>query len=112
MAYKLMLLHGLSYSGIVSATMENPIVSVASQEIADEAVKTGYFKLIESSVEEEIEEGADKEAVSFSYTEADLKKLSKTEQETIISTLAKDEHETKNEKERIELILQLQEQES
>lgn len=48
MKYKLLLTKGMSYHGIVSATKKNPIVEVDNKKIADAAVKTGYFKLIES----------------------------------------------------------------
>ncbi|PEE20743.1 hypothetical protein CON95_26985 [Bacillus toyonensis] len=64
----------------------------------------------------EVREGEAAEAPSFSngekYTEIELKKLNKTDQEDIISSLTAGDfiQETKNEKERIELILQLQKQ--
>ncbi|WP_374992666.1 hypothetical protein [Pseudomonas aeruginosa] len=51
-------------------------------------------------------------SVGEKYTEAELKKLHKTDQEDIIRALTAGDfiQETKNEKERIELILQLQQE--
>lgn len=118
MAYKLMLVPGvLSYSGLVDATRKNPLVIVDSKEVANSIVATGYFSLINSQTNNETEEtGSASSSVLHEnkYTETDLKKLSKSEQEEIIIKLAADNEvpQTKNESERIALILQLQEQEA
>lgn len=47
--FKLKLIKGLSYSGIVSATAKNPYVTVDNEETALAAVETGYFKIVECS---------------------------------------------------------------
>ncbi|MDA2113235.1 hypothetical protein PDN20_29905 [Bacillus cereus] len=113
MAYKLTLVPGvLSYSGLVNASRQQPLVSVDSEEMADAVVKTGYFKLVNNDHEGLEIDGA--EVLSISnyevHTEASLKKLSKIEQEAIIATLYKGNQipTTKNEQERITLILKLQ----
>lgn len=56
MSYHLRLCKALSYRGVVSATKKQPDVFVEDKATADEAVATGYFKLIEF---EEIEESGD-----------------------------------------------------
>ena len=58
--YHLRLYKGRSYCGVVSATKEKPDVFVEDKAIADAAVATGYFKLIEEA-EEPTEGGEDKE---------------------------------------------------
>ena len=45
--YHLKLMKALSFTGIVTATKENPDVYVEDKAIADAAVATGYFKLVE-----------------------------------------------------------------
>lgn len=47
--YKLKLIKGLSYSGVITATKDYPIVNVDDKDLAHEAVKTGYFSLIEEA---------------------------------------------------------------
>lgn len=46
--YHLKLMKALSFTGIVTATKENPDVYVEDKAIADRAVATGYFKLVGS----------------------------------------------------------------
>lgn len=46
--YHLKLIKSLSYTGIVKATQKKPDVFVEDKAIADAAVATGYFKLLES----------------------------------------------------------------
>lgn len=46
MSYKLKLIKALSYSGIISATSNNPFVIVDNEDIAKKAVDTGYFELV------------------------------------------------------------------
>lgn len=50
--YKLKLIKGLSYTGAVHATRDNPYVDVESKEAADAVVATGYFELVEEAAEE------------------------------------------------------------
>lgn len=47
--YRLKLIKALSYTGVVEATKKNPYVFVEDKATADEAVATGYFKLLEES---------------------------------------------------------------
>lgn len=49
--YHLKLTRALSYSGVVTASQKKPDVFVEDKAIADKAIATGYFKLVESSVE-------------------------------------------------------------
>ena len=58
--YHWKLVKALSFTGIVTATKKNPDVFVEDKAIADAAVATGYFKLIEEA-EEPTEGGEDKE---------------------------------------------------
>lgn len=53
--FKLKLIKGLSYSGIVSATAKNPYITVDNEETALAAVETGYFKIVERP--EKIDDG-------------------------------------------------------
>ena len=47
MSYHLKLIKALSYCGVVTATRQHPDVFVEDKATADEAVATGYFKLVE-----------------------------------------------------------------
>ena len=51
MSYHLKLCKALSYTGVVSADKKNPDVFVEDKTIADTAVATGYFRLVENSEE-------------------------------------------------------------
>ena len=42
--YRIKLIKGLSYTGIVSATKEHPIVEVEDEAVAKLAIASGYFK--------------------------------------------------------------------
>lgn len=57
--FKLKLIKGLSYSGIISATAKNPFVTVDDEKTALAAVETGYFKIVECS--EKIPDGKNDE---------------------------------------------------
>ncbi len=60
--YHLKLVKALSFTGIVTATKKNPDISVEDKAIADAAVATGYFKLVEDDGEEkEGDDGEEKE---------------------------------------------------
>lgn len=50
--YHLKLIKGLSYKGVVEATKKNPDVYTDDKATAEEAVASGYFKLVESEIEE------------------------------------------------------------
>lgn len=47
MKYHLRLSKGLSYHGVVSATKQRPDVYTDSKAVADRAVASGYFRLIQ-----------------------------------------------------------------
>lgn len=71
--YHLKLVKGLSYCGIVSATKKKPDVFVNDKTVADLAVATGYFVLVEGA---EAGEGAEEKAEDLKDMEYnDLKKL-------------------------------------
>lgn len=80
----------------------------------EQSVDKAVYNYLSDNHMFEVREGDVTEKPSFSigekYTEAELKKLNKTDQEDIIRSLTVGDfiQETKNEKERIELILQLQ----
>lgn len=50
--YKVKLIKGLSYTGAVHATKENPYVDVEDKETADAVVATGYFELVEETADD------------------------------------------------------------
>lgn len=50
--YHLRLIKALSYTGLVSATQKNPDTFTEDKAIADDAVASGYFTLIEGEAEE------------------------------------------------------------
>ena len=54
--YHLRLIKALSYTGLVSATQKNPDTFTEDKAIADGAVASGYFTLIEDEAEEEQQE--------------------------------------------------------
>ena len=49
--YHLKLVKGLSYNGVVSASQKNPDVYVLEETLANQAVATGYFKLVSGEIE-------------------------------------------------------------
>lgn len=49
--YHLRLCRGLSYTGVVTATREEPDVFTEDEAIAEQAVASGYFVLIEDDCE-------------------------------------------------------------
>lgn len=49
--YHLKLVKGLSYNGVVSASQKNPDVYVLEEALANQAVATGYFKLVSGEIE-------------------------------------------------------------
>lgn len=98
--FKLKLIKGLSYSGIVSATAKNPYVTVDNEEIALAAVETGYFEIVERS--ENIPGG--KNGESNSGENKDWKKLNKDELITFANEHNIDVSSCKNQDERIAII--------
>lgn len=44
--YRVKLIKGISYDGIISATIANPVVEVEDKATADAAIATGYFELV------------------------------------------------------------------
>ena len=50
--YHLKLIKSLSYHGIVKATKENPDVLTDDKAVADPAVATGFFELVESPAQQ------------------------------------------------------------
>lgn len=75
----LKLIRGLSYSGIVSATQQNPDVYVEDEAIAKAAVASGYFRVV-SSVEEVLQDLSGilltDEDIHHSYTQEELESMS------------------------------------
>lgn len=51
--YHLRLIKALSYTGLVSATQKNPDTFTEDKAIADDAVASGYFTLVEDGAEDE-----------------------------------------------------------
>lgn len=51
MKYKLKLVKGMSYTGVISATKKNPFVVTENKKIVDEAIATGFF-VLEETIEE------------------------------------------------------------
>ena len=66
--YRVKLIKGLSYTGAVSATKENPFVDIEDKAIADAVVASGYFKLVEA--ESETNEPADLSKMTVAQLEA------------------------------------------
>lgn len=59
--YHLKLIKSLSYHGIVKATKENPDVYTDDEATATAAVATGFFKLVESAVQQDSQPAAEPE---------------------------------------------------
>lgn len=77
--YKIKLIKSLSYTGIVSATKQNPIVCVEDEATAQKAVASGYFELIsEGDTENEPEN-----TIPDKTFEESLEELNKSELETL-----------------------------
>ncbi len=106
--YKLKLKKALSYSGIVAADKKNPFVEVETERVANDAVATGYFDIVEFP--EELDPVTPLGIDDEDYTAASLKKLNADRQKEIILELGGDLESVSNEEERIALILQLQEE--
>ncbi len=84
--YHLKLINALSYTGVVSASKRHPDVYIESQATADEAVATGYFKLV--GVTEDVngtDDGnaeAEQAEESLGYGGKTLEEMNKSELET------------------------------
>lgn len=77
--YRLKLIKSLSYTGIVSATKERPIVCVEDEATARIAVASGYFELIT----EETAENEPENTIPEKTFEEALEGLNKSELETL-----------------------------
>lgn len=73
MSYHLKLIKALSYCGVVTATQKNPDVFVNDKDTANEAVSTGYFKLVEET--EETPKGSDEETPGKTLEEMTVSEL-------------------------------------
>lgn len=47
--YRIKLIKALSYSGLVSATVNSPYVDIEDDEIAEKALESGYFETVSTS---------------------------------------------------------------
>lgn len=90
--YIVKLCKGLSYSGFIHATVNNPTVELETKEDADLAVATGYFVLVSADEPD----GAD---------DVDIKKMSKPQLEKCAEENGIDLTGCKNNEERITRIL-------
>lgn len=97
--FKLKLIKGLSYSGIVLATAKEPFVIVDNEETALAAVETGYFKIVEHSENIPDEKNGENKAAN-----KDWKKLNKEELIAFANEHNIDVSSCKNQDERIALI--------
>lgn len=77
--YKLKLIKGLSYDGVVSATRHDPFVLVDDKATADNLVWGGFFELISAET---------KETVVLSYNDMSLEELKAAAAERNIDTSA------------------------
>lgn len=59
--YKLKLTKGLSYHGIVKASIEHPYVETDDQAVAEAAIATGYFELVDNEIAEPSAEASEPE---------------------------------------------------
>ncbi len=98
--FKLKLIKGLSYSGIVSATAKEPFVTVDNEETALAAVETGYFKIVEHT--EDIPDG--KMGKINDGENKDWKKLNKDDLIAFANENNIDVSSCKNQDERIAII--------
>lgn len=82
--YKLKLIKALSYSGVVKASVEHPFVETDDQAIAEAAIATGYFELInkESLPEEVVEEISKVEDMTVSELEDEVDNDGDSDDET------------------------------
>ncbi len=73
--YHLRLIKALSYIGVIRADKENPDVYTDDKDIAEKAIATGYFKMINDETSEDIKEASEK-------SEKTLEKMNVSELET------------------------------
>lgn len=99
--FKLKLIKGLSYNGIVSATAKNPYVTVDDEQTALAAVDTGYFKIVEKA---EKENDGQKANGSNKEEPKDWRKLNKDDLIAFANEHNIDVSECKNQDERIAII--------
>lgn len=65
--YHLRLCKALSYTGVVSATKEKPDVFTEDKAIADKAVASGYFLLVETAEAEDTENAGEQAENEVDY---------------------------------------------
>lgn len=53
--YRVKLIKGLSYTGAIHATKAKPFVDVEDKNVADAAVASGYFELVDAADETNVE---------------------------------------------------------
>lgn len=108
--YKLLLCKGLSYHGIVTATVNSPFVEVENRMIADCLVKTGYFKLIsqptQQSVSQHMEEMGEEQSTEKNKItkKKNLESYTKAELEAYATEIGADITECTNNDQRIAVI--------
>lgn len=73
--YKVKLIKGLSYTGAVQATKENPYVDVEDKETADAVVATGYFELVEETADDNTDGGKNDESGATDYNKMTVPQL-------------------------------------
>ncbi len=82
----LKLVKGKSYNGIISASVDKPLVTVNDEAIAKKAIASGYFEKVFHPVED------DNEAEDLSKLKvAELKKIAGKENVDISNCVKKDE---------------------
>ena len=73
--YKVKLIKGLSYTGAVHATKEDPYVDVEDKETADAVVATGYFELVEETADDNNDGGKNDESGATDYNKMTVPQL-------------------------------------
>lgn len=85
----LKLVKGMSYNGIISASVDKPFVTVNDEAIAKEAIASGYFKEISPPVKDNNESKASEDLSKLKV--AELKKIAEKEGVDISKCVKKDE---------------------
>lgn len=81
--HTLKLIKSLSYTGVVSATKEHPIVCVEDEATAQKAVASGYFELISEEPAAGDTENEPENTIPDKTFEESLEELNKSELETL-----------------------------
>lgn len=96
--YVVRLCKGLSYSGFINATYQNPLVELPTEEEAELAVSTGYFALVSTPDPSDAHPDNDDEDV-------DIRKMTKPQLEKCAEENGVDLTGCKNNEERVARIL-------